>query len=98
MRSLAERVDAALDALGRFLLALGRLLVDLAVFGVTIAAVGGGATWLGYSVDSILGTAPRDAGVVGQSGPFAMLGLICGFAGSLFAVNWLVGREQRRRR
>jgi len=95
-RTLAERVEERAHALGRAAAELGRFLVDVGLFVLTIVVVWGGITWLGYELDRFFGTAPRVSIVVGQSGPFAMLGVISGMLLSLYAANWVAVRRRRR--
>lgn len=95
-RSLAERVEERVDALRRAISELGRFLADIGIFAGTILVVWGGVTWLGYALDKMFGTAPRVSLVAGQSGPFAMLGVIAGMLLSLYAANWVAGKRRRR--
>lgn len=95
-RTLATRIGDALDSLARTLTELGRFLVDIAIFTGTILVVWGGVTWLGYALDRLFDTAPHASMVVGQSGPFAMLGVISGMLLSLYAANWVGNRRRRR--
>jgi F0F1-type ATP synthase assembly protein I len=85
------------DRIVRFGSALGAFLADIALFAGTLAVVWGGITWLGYAADRMLGTDPHGSVIPGQSGPFAMIGLIAGFVASLYAVNWVTTRAHRKR-
>lgn len=95
-RSFSERLDARLDAIAAAAVELGRFLADIGIFAGTILVVWGGLTWVGYALDRLFGTAPRVSVVMGQSGPFAMLGVISGMILSLFAANWVSNRRRRR--
>jgi hypothetical protein len=95
-RTFAQRVDDRIEAISRGAVELGRFLADIGIFAGTIVVVWGGCTWLGYALDRMFGTAPRVSVVMGQSGPFAMLGVISGMILSLFAANWVSNRRRRR--
>ena len=87
----------AVDRFVRSVVAFGRFLGDIALFGGTIAVLWGGLTWLGAAIDRILGTGPEGSVIPGTSGPFAMLGLISGCVASVYAIPWVVKRAHRKR-
>jgi hypothetical protein len=84
-------------ALGRLATAFGRVLADIALVGGTVAVLWGGFTWLGASIDEILGTNPQGRILVGQAGPFAMLGLVSGCISTPYVITWVVARVHRNR-
>ena len=87
----------SISRLTRLVSAVGRFLADMALFAGTILVLWGGMTWLGVAVDRALGTAPGRNAIIGQAGPFAMLGLVTGCIASLYALNWIVTRVRRDR-